>query len=230
MKKESSRRLIVVQIIIAVVVLLALAASYTQLRANRWLLLSVQGLPTFVLLAWVAMRPVNESPRYRWGIVTAFFFSQIGGGLLGVPGYFVEGVFGYLLANLAYVTAFTSGVRFARHPLPFVILGLVPATVLTLTWSNIPDVQRLPVIFYAATLVSASAQAITRSLDVRKIGAVTAAIGMPLLLISDSAIAINRFYESFWGADLLIMATYFIGQWLIALSVGQSSVNSEQGD
>jgi alkenylglycerophosphocholine hydrolase len=228
MKSKSSRRWIAAQIVIAATVALGMSAPYTQLRATWWLLLGAQGLPTTVLLAWVASCPTSESRRYRWGIVVAFVFSQIGGFLLGVPGHFVAGVLGYLGANIAYLTAFTTGVRLARRIFPFAILGLLAAVVLTLAWPRIPDGHRLAVVLYAVTIVSVPAQAITRGLVTRRAGAVAAALGAPLLLISDSAIAIDRFYDSFAGADVFIMSTYFIGQWLIASSVGWDGNDSGQ--
>jgi uncharacterized membrane protein YhhN len=62
-------------------------------------------------------------------------------------------------------------------------------------------------------------QAASRWATNRNSQAGLAALGAMLFVASDSMIAINRFYGRFRLADLLILATYFVAQWLIALSV-----------
>lgn len=213
--------LVVAQVVVLVSVILGLLAPFIRLGDLPWLSLATQGLPTTVLIVLVAIHPAVELRRYRWGIVVAFVFSQIGGYLLG-RGQFVPGVLGFLAANIAYLTAFTTSVRFAKRVIPFVILGLCGATVLALAWRQIPGDQIIPVCLYATAIVSVPAQAITRSLVIRQPGTVLAAVGTTLLLISDSAIAVERFHTPFYGAYLFIMATYFAGQWLIATSVGRA--------
>lgn len=222
MKITSRPWLAIAQVVVLVSIILGLIAiaPFSPFRESPWLMLATQGLPTTVLIVLVAFHPAAESRRYRWSIVVAFVFSQIGGYLLG-RSQFVPGVLGFLAANIAYLTAFTTGVRFAKRVIPFAVLGLGGGTVLALAWQQIPGGQIIPVCLYAAAIVSVPAQAITRSLVTRQPGTALAAVGATLLLISDSAIAIERFHTPFYGAGLFIMATYFVGQWLIATSVGR---------
>jgi hypothetical protein len=51
------------------------------------------------------------------------------------------------------------------------------------------------------------------------------AVAATLLLVSDATIAAQRFGHDFPESGLFIMATYFVGQWLIASSVGRSGVS-----
>jgi uncharacterized membrane protein YhhN len=208
---------IVVQLVIACTVGLALAAPFSPSLATLWVL----GLPTAALIVLAAVNPAAESPRYRWGIVVALVFSQLGGWLLG-RGQFVPGVLGYLAANLAYLTALTTGVRLAKRIAPFLVLGLYGGVILALGWRKIPPEHIVPVCLYAVSIVSVPAQAIGRAMTVPRLATCAAALGATLLLISDSAIAVERFYEGFRGAGLFIMATYFAGQWLIVQSVGRA--------
>ena len=46
-----------------------------------------------------------------------------------------------------------------------------------------------------------------------------AALGAVLFVMSDTALAVNRFASPFWLAPLAVMGTYVPAQWLIALSV-----------
>jgi len=43
--------------------------------------------------------------------------------------------------------------------------------------------------------------------------------GAVLFLISDGILAVNRFLRPFRAAQAIILSTYFVAQWLIALSV-----------
>jgi hypothetical protein len=46
-----------------------------------------------------------------------------------------------------------------------------------------------------------------------------AAVGTLFFLVSDSALALNKFKKKFKSAELIILSTYYLSIWLIALSV-----------
>lgn len=218
---ESLRWTLVRQAVIAVAVAIGLATPFASWRDAPWAMLASQGLPTTVLIVVVATVGATESRRYRWSLVAALVFSQIGGYFLA-KGQFVTGVFGFLTANIAYLTAFTTGVRLAKRATPFIVLGSAGAAVLALSWRQIPTTHLIPVCLYAVAIVSVPAQAIARSMVTTTLGTVVAAVGATLLLISDAGIAVNIFCKPYYGSYLFIMTTYFGGQWLIASSVGRS--------
>ena len=155
MKANSPAWQIGKHLLIAIAVTLGMLAPRLPLDAIGipHLVLLVQGLPTTVLIVLVAVEPVVELSRYRWGIVAALVFSQIGGYLLG-RGLFVSGVLGFLVANIAYLTALTTGVRFGQRLAPFAVLGLCGGTILALAWSKIPSSHIIPVCLYAMAIVS----------------------------------------------------------------------------
>ena len=49
--------------------------------------------------------------------------------------------------------------------------------------------------------------------------AMLAALGALFFAASDSALALNRFRAPFPAAQAVVLPTYYLGQWLIALSV-----------
>ena len=51
-----------------------------------------------------------------------------------------------------------------------------------------------------------------------------AACGANLFLISDALLAWNRFRMKFKSAQFLIMGTYYVAQWALAMSLGQPNV------
>ena len=60
--------------------------------------------------------------------------------------------------------------------------------------------------------------AASRFLLTGQLGSLFAFAGAILFIVSDSTLAIDRFKGHFRSAQLLILTTYFIAQWLIALS------------
>jgi len=48
--------------------------------------------------------------------------------------------------------------------------------------------------------------------------------GVILFLISDALLAWNRFRMKFKSAQFLIMGTYYVAQWALAMSLGQPNV------
>ena len=51
-----------------------------------------------------------------------------------------------------------------------------------------------------------------------------AVFGAILFLISDALLAWNRFRMKFKSAQFLIMVTYYVAQWALAMSLGQPNV------
>ena len=51
-----------------------------------------------------------------------------------------------------------------------------------------------------------------------------AACGVILFLISDALLAWNRFQMKFKSAQFLILGTYYVAQWTLAMSLGQLNV------
>jgi hypothetical protein len=70
---------------------------------------------TMVLILAIALTtPPSQPARYRWGVVAGLVFSLGGDVLLMLPhDLFLAGLSSFLVAQVCYVTAFTSDSRFA---------------------------------------------------------------------------------------------------------------------
>ena len=78
--------------------------------------------------------------------------------------------------------------------------------------------MKLPVAIYMLVILTMAWRALNRWAANRGRQEALAAVGAILFVASDSMIAINRFQGRFRLAELLILATYFVAQWMIALS------------
>ena len=170
-----------------------------------------------LVLALTVAEPV--SARYQFAVVVGLAFSLAGDVFLMLPGdRFLPGVASFLLAHLAYLVAFTSGVPFgANLPLlaPYALLGGVMLGVL---WRHL-GAMRLPVVVYVAAIVVMAWQAAGRAASLGTAGVLLAAAGAALFVVSDAVLAVNRFRRRFRSAQAVIHATYYAAQLLIAWSV-----------
>jgi uncharacterized membrane protein YhhN len=135
------------------------------------------------------------------------------------------GLVSFLVAHIFYIGAFTSGTGFSLSPwslAPLVILGIL----IFKTLSQHLGRMKLPVLLYIVVIIVMAWQAWERWDGTRERGALLAFLGAGLFIISDSALAINRFRGQFRHAQTLILGTYFSAQSLIALSVEQGPLLS----
>lgn len=199
--------------------LAAAAAIAAAVAGSTTALYLLKPLATALLLAlaWFAPRPV--STRYRGAVALGLAASLIGDVLLMLPGdLFVPGLVAFLIAHLAYLVAFTDGVRFAARPLTWALFLLLAGAILLLLWPGLPAALRIPVGAYAAALATMAAQAAVRW-QLRAPGGTLAACGGLLFLASDTCLAYGRFRGALPLASLLILGTYYAAQWCIARSV-----------
>jgi len=136
---------------------------------------------------------------------------------------FLPGLVSFLLAHLAYIVAFTRGLRFAARPLPFVAYALVAGAILAVLWPGVPGPLRGPVLVYVAALACMAAQAAAWWLAARggadEPWARRAAAGGALFMASDATLAVNRFLSPVPASGLWILATYWLAQAAIAGSL-----------
>lgn len=174
---------------------------------------------TMVFIIVIALIRVCEFKGYRNLIVAALCCSLIGDVFLMLPSdQFVPGLLSFLIAHLFYLAAF----RTRPSGLPSAWCGLACVAYGSLMlWFLFPYLgnMKLPVSIYLVVILLMAWQALSRWVANPHPRAVLAALGAILFVASDSMIAISRFYGRFRLADLLILATYFVAQWLIALSV-----------
>ena len=76
----------------------------------------------------------------------------------------------------------------------------------------------VPVLIYMLVILVMAWRAIEYARQYPSPGPLAAALGALLFVISDSALALNRFARPFRAAQALVLGTYFLAQWLIALS------------
>jgi uncharacterized membrane protein YhhN len=174
------------------------------------------------LFAWFMLSSVKFSPL-RYSIAAALFFSWMGDVFLLMEakgaGWFMAGLGSFLLAHMMYILFFLKLRRkqLAQQPLNPYIIAVVAVYAISLFGFLYPHIGnlKLPVGIYAftiATMLVIAAHSFNKSTQ----NAASYCIpGAALFVISDSLLALNKFYHPFPFAGSCIMLTYGLAQFAI---------------
>lgn len=180
--------------------------------------------PLATLLLVAAVLRVAPGSRYRRLMAAGLCASLAGDILLMLPqNLFVAGLAAFLVAHLCYITAFAADGAGLRAPLrPALPVYALAVAMLWYLWPSL-GAMRVPVACYVMVISTMSWQAIARWLVQRTPAAAFAALGSVFFLASDASLAIRKFVGPFAGATLLVMATYYVAQAGMTLSVTEKA-------
>ncbi|UJB21768.1 MULTISPECIES: lysoplasmalogenase [Lysobacter] len=201
---------------IALCAILASAGAYFA----PWLHYLFKPLTTLLIAAMVWRHGGDAEPGYRRAILIGLLLSTCGDVFLMLPGdWFVFGLGSFLCAHLAYLAGLCGRARLFAVMWPLLAYAALAAGVLAIVWPHLPGALRVPVIVYVAVLATMAAQAavVWRRWPVP--ATALAALGGAFFVASDATLAIDRFAAPFGAASLAVLATYWIAQTLIGLSV-----------
>lgn len=177
-------------------------------------------LTTVLILALALVLPVPGAEAYRWMIVGGLVFSLAGDVFLMLPeDRFIGGLASFLVAHLCYIAAF--GSRAGQPGDALFVLGILEVygvVLMAVLWRHLRKLKA-PVAVYAVVLLAMAWLAAEAWAETGGRAAMLAAVGAGLFVVSDSALALNRFRRPFAAAQAAVLSTYFAAQTLIALSV-----------
>ncbi len=180
---------------------------------------TVKPLVLVAMIALAARAPRPISTRYRLLIVVGLAWSLAGDILLMLPqDRFVLGLAAFLVAHCCYIVAFARTGGGLRAPVVAFAVAAYAGAMLAFLWPSLGDL-RLPVVAYVAVIGTMAWQAIARWRHLRSADAARAAAGAVAFMVSDTALAIERFRGEFTGSFVTVIGTYWIAQYLIARSV-----------
>ena len=217
MKKTTS---LVLHLLFAVIVIVELTGRYTD---NINLEYFVKPL----IMIWMAVYFLifRKKKEFTLAVLVAFFFSWIGDNFLMFMGkdeiYFFAGVGGFFIAQLSYIYIFS---KYSEHGgrgylqrnliIGFLFIAYV-AGIYYLLYPGLEGLMKPIILIYALSLIGMSMMALNRHTRVNHASYLLVFIGSVLFVISDSMIALNKFYMEFSLAGFWIMITYIAAQYLI---------------
>ncbi|MHB1318425.1 MAG: lysoplasmalogenase [Anaerolineae bacterium] len=209
-------------IVLAIVAVLTGAAAILTDRRDRddphRMHYVLKPLTTLLILLLALLGPADALPGSRLLIVLGLGASVIGDVLLMLPrDRFVAGLGAFAVAQVCYVAAFGGELR-ASPPLwsflPYLAYAVLMCRLLTLCSGPL----RLPVTVYALLLASMAWLAGARWAQQSSAAGLSGWIGALLFLTSDTLLSLDRFRRPIPRAGMWVLATYYVGQLLIALS------------
>jgi len=207
--------LAIAAILVGVVAVLTDRQARTELRAAHYV---SKPLTTLLILLLAVLSPADTGPGTRLLIVLGLAASVIGDIWLMLPrDRFVLGLAFFALAQLCYIAAFGGTLSTCPSFWAYLPYLACAAGMSALLWRD-AGALRLPVVVYALLLVSVGWVAGARWLEQGTTPALQGWVGALLFLISDSLLAWNRFRRPIPNGAAWVLATYYLGQGLIALS------------
>jgi len=174
---------------------------------------------TMVLLLLIAVFAARDSISvYTVAITAGIVFSLVGDVAMMLPRkQIVIGMGAFLAAHVAYIVSFSSGTVSITHVwslIPFLIYALI----IGLTVLPHAGKLKLPVGIYEVAIMIMAWRALERMLQMGTTGAALAFAGALLFVISDSLWAYNFIIKRCKKAQVAILITYYLAQWLIVVS------------
>ena len=199
---------------IACVQLIAVQFNFASLRFITKPLL----MPVLALIVYYNSRYAKRS-----FILAALFFSFLGDSFLLLEDkyslFFIFGLVSFLITHILYIIFFL-GIKqnqssiLKKHPyIPLLIL-LYGTGLVALLYPSLGTLK-IPVMFYAAIICLMLVCSFYIYKSVPRGAGEQFIMGALLFVISDSLLALNKFYQPLPFAGLLIMSTYCAAQYLI---------------
>lgn len=198
-------------------ILLCAAAEIYAEYFNRQFVYVLKPLTMIFIIASVWIYAKTDY-FYRVMILAGLIFSLAGDiFLINSQNYFLFGLASFLIAHLCYIAAFfrAGKEKFNYLSLFAYSVGLVIFLIIS---GGVPENLKVAVAVYSLAISTMLCTALNFWLTKKTPKALFALSGAFLFVISDATLAYNRFAHEFFLAKLIILATYFLAQFLISRS------------
>jgi len=207
--------IIILTVLAAITAILAIWGEYKPTRTQVYIFKPL----TTILIIGIALLGVSPNALYKTLIIIGLIFCLGGDIFLMLPAkYFIMGLVSFLIGHIFYIAAFATdgGLELSWWLLPLIVYGGIIYRILH------PHLGKMrgPVIAYLVVILTMAWQALTRWSGLQTMSALLAAIGAMTFVVSDTALALDRFRQKYHSARVIVLSTYWLAQWLIALSVG----------
>ncbi|MDX2320557.1 MAG: lysoplasmalogenase [Moritella sp.] len=212
---EFTTTLMMSTLVIAVCASLHLYGAYQD---RKWLFYVFKPVTTLsiITLCWYLAPELND---YVWLILLGLLLSTLGDIFLMLPkDRFIPGLLSFLAAHVAYIIAFSIQLELTYTWALIVPLILIAMLYLTILWPSLAE-MKAPVFVYMSIIVIMAWISGERYFSLDSSASGYAFIGAIVFLFSDATLAFDRFKTQFHSAYAVIIVSYYLAQYFIALSV-----------
>lgn len=194
------------------------------------ILLIVSPLPcNYTITVYLAGNAIYENSKYSWLLGVGLLFSAGGDVALELEdespdqGYFIVGLGLFLIAHILYIWAFCC-LKVAQ-PKTVSLIGMICVIYYTIIMTLLlPVVEKdmiVPVAIYGLAILGMLFTASSRFFGKSHItytSRYSALLGALFFVVSDSILALNKFYTPIENAKRMVMVTYYLAQICIGMS------------
>lgn len=193
----------------------AILTIYAKLRENEPLQFIFKPLTMLAIILIAFFNSSSPMSFYQKAILTGLVFSTLGDVfLIKDKQYFVQGLVSFLIGHICYIVAF-----WTNPNLPSLLFYLAYIVFfLSILWKHLESLK-IPVLIYSTAIALMSWLTLSRTIENHNHHTFHAFLGSFMFVISDSLLAYNKFKSPIPLSAIWILGTYFLAQWLIALSV-----------
>lgn len=177
-----------------------------------------------ILLLIFAWRSVAEKNKLFRLLVTALFFSWLGDVFLmfdvTISSMFMFGLLGFLAAHIFFILFFLRVRRqnqLKKIHWPIIAFVIIYLIALFLTLEPASGALKFPVLIYAIVLCNMFLSSVHAFELTNNYAGKFCVAGALLFLLSDSMLAVNKFYHAFVIAGFAVMLTYALAQLFIVI-------------
>lgn len=175
------------------------------------------------LILYFYFNKKNRNSKTKIFTLIALVFSLMGDVLLMFdarsPLFFMSGLVAFLLAHVFYIVIFWRRKNSKINPFGMIAILIIYAIVLFYLLKNNLEALLIPVVFYVIVILMMVISAFLRQKKVSKISFVFVFLGAILFVISDSILALNKFYMPLRFSNISIMLTYAMAQYFIVFGL-----------
>lgn len=177
-------------------------------------------LIALIVFFYKQSKHLNKSIR----VITllALMFSLIGDVLLMFvnksANFFMSGLVAFLIAHIMYISVFYKSRNKTANKLPIIVILLIYASGLFYFLIDGLGEMLIPVLLYLLVILTMATTAFIRKRSNRDSYKLVF-IGAVFFMISDSLLALNKFYEPLPFSNISIILTYALAQYLIVLGI-----------
>lgn len=174
-------------------------------------------LTTILILLLPTLYQDSEAKIYVKSIVFGLVFCLFGDAFLLFNSYFLFGLGSFLIGHLFFLFAFVKRQGWQKRYGIGLFLVILAIGICWLIQDKL-NTLLIPVLLYMLVIVLMSWQGWGLALNSKTKNLRSLGLGVSLFMFSDTLIAFDKFYIPFSYSGLLILATYWIAIYIIALS------------
>jgi len=198
------------------ILFVAFLAIFFNATGKNALFLILKPLTTILILLFSVFFGIKKNIFYTW-VIIALIFCLAGDTLLLKEAYFIWGLLAFLIAHLCFSLSFISLGGFKLYFIPLILLLVFGISYYWMIYNGLQDLK-IPVLIYFMVILFMGWQGISLRVWKNVLPYTLIFVAVLLFITSDALLAWAKFKAPFRWDGVLILATYWISIFLIALA------------